>query len=252
MDAAYEGEKMAEELMIKINKWVDYNPRKDINAPTWFRFKHTFFENSSFYSFSSEERLSWVYILCERSKIIEDRFFTVNSEHFHRMTSFAFTVMKSACKKLEKNQTISIRTVRGRYAGVIDPVPTRQDKTEQDNTEQDNTEQEEGESAEQKLSPLFEIWNSTNGLPKTRGASPARIKSAQARWKANPDASYWEEVAGLIADSKFCQGQNERGWKATFDWFIHPETHLKVLEGKYAGKEAEIFDMAKILARDTA
>lgn len=224
---------MAEELMVKITKWVDYNPRKDVTAPTWFRFKHTFFENSSFYSFSVEERLTWIYILCERSKIIEDRFFTVNSEHFHRMTSFDFTVMKSTLKKLERNHIVMTRTLRGRYADVIDTCSTIHNRTIHNITEQEGEGKNPIQPPSKNIPILFKIWNETPGLSKARGVSPSREKSANARWKEKPDETYWSDIAKRMAASRFCQGENDRGWKATFDFFLHPDTHLKVLEGKY-------------------
>jgi hypothetical protein len=45
----------------------------------------------------------------------------------------------------------------------------------------------------------------------------------------------WREVVRAIASSSFCVGQNGRGWRATFDWLVLPDTRVKVLEGKYSG-----------------
>lgn len=36
-----------------------------------------------------------------------------------------------------------------------------------------------------------------------------------------------------IQKSSFCQGKNDRGWVASFDWFIRPDTVVKIMEGKY-------------------
>ncbi len=36
------------------------------------------------------------------------------------------------------------------------------------------------------------------------------------------------------AESDFLSGENERGWKATFDWLFRPNNFVKVLEGNYA------------------
>lgn len=40
-----------------------------------------------------------------------------------------------------------------------------------------------------------------------------------------------------IHQSPFCCGQNDRGWVATFDWFLNPENILKVEEGKYDNRK---------------
>jgi hypothetical protein len=37
----------------------------------------------------------------------------------------------------------------------------------------------------------------------------------------------------LVKQSKFLQGNNDRDWKITFDWFVKPNNFIKVLEGNY-------------------
>jgi hypothetical protein len=39
------------------------------------------------------------------------------------------------------------------------------------------------------------------------------------------------------AQTPFLAGENDRGWKANFDWLISNDTnHVAILEGKYDGK----------------
>ena len=40
-----------------------------------------------------------------------------------------------------------------------------------------------------------------------------------------------------IKQSKFLQGENNRGWIITFDWFIKPQNFQKVLEGNYTDRK---------------
>lgn len=85
--------------------------------------------------------------------------------------------------------------------------------------------------------PLVEIWNQHRGsLAAVRGASATRLKHAESRWSENPSTEYWAEIVTRIARSPFCQGNNDRGWKADFDFLIRPDTQHKVLEGKYDSK----------------
>lgn len=85
--------------------------------------------------------------------------------------------------------------------------------------------------------PLEELWNAESGnLPKVRGLGGQRRKHADARLAEHSDPEYWRSVLARIRASDFCTGRNDRGWKADFDWFVKPETHLKVLEGKYDNK----------------
>lgn len=38
------------------------------------------------------------------------------------------------------------------------------------------------------------------------------------------------------------QGQNKKGWMATFDWLILPNNYVKVLEGNYNSQENELYN----------
>jgi len=51
-------------------------------------------------------------------------------------------------------------------------------------------------------------------------------------WKQQT-ADAWIETVKKMAASKFCNGTNDRRWKADFDFLLKPETWLKVNEGKY-------------------
>ena len=87
---------------------------------------------------------------------------------------------------------------------------------------------------------LVDIWNDNCGqLSKVKGLSDKRNKLCNARLKDNPSADYWSSVIQEVSQNSFCLGHNDRGWKANFDWFIKPETHLKVMEGQYRSKSDE-------------
>jgi len=100
--------------------------------------------------------------------------------------------------------------------------------------------------------PLMHLWNThAKRLSKIRGMAGAREASAKARWKEFPDEEYWVNVVRKINASKFCNGDNQFGaWKADFDWFIKPVTHLKVSEGKYDDDKLKTdkFDFARIFS----
>jgi hypothetical protein len=43
------------------------------------------------------------------------------------------------------------------------------------------------------------------------------------------------EVFAAINSLPFCRGDNDRGWRANFDWAMKPSNIAKVLEGNYGG-----------------
>lgn len=82
---------------------------------------------------------------------------------------------------------------------------------------------------------LREIWNTntTSPLPRCKDLSDDRRAKCRLRLREHP-AAWWKEAAEKIEASPFCRGQNDRGWKASFDWFIaNADNALKAIEGKY-------------------
>ncbi|MGE0919411.1 hypothetical protein [Trichlorobacter lovleyi] len=83
---------------------------------------------------------------------------------------------------------------------------------------------------------LFDLWNETaEGTPlsKVREFSSTRQKKCSARLKERP-LDEWATLFRRIAATPFLCGQNDRGWKADFDWIIvNDDNAAKVLEGKY-------------------
>lgn len=86
--------------------------------------------------------------------------------------------------------------------------------------------------------PLFEIWNANCGpMHKALAWSKSRDASANQRLKEHPDLEYWTKIVQTMAKSEFCSGKNDRGWKPDIDFLLRPDTHVKVLEGKYSKAE---------------
>jgi hypothetical protein len=60
------------------------------------------------------------------------------------------------------------------------------------------------------------------------------MRKLRPRIAEHPTGEFWAFVVGKIAASRFCRGDNPRGWRVTFDWLIENGTNcLKVTEGNY-------------------
>jgi hypothetical protein len=95
---------------------------------------------------------------------------------------------------------------------------------------------EEKTLVDKSTNPLLEIWNQNRGtLPLARECSrnSKRGRAADARWRERPDHAYWTEVVRRLAASPFCRAETGGSWRATFDFLVQPDTHVKALEGKY-------------------
>lgn len=91
------------------------------------------------------------------------------------------------------------------------------------------------------LPPLARIWNQFAGnLPKVKECSSKRRKAVSARMREHPELDYWTLVISKLNDSPFCRGDNNRQWRATFDFLIQPGTAEKALEGAYDNRSAAL------------
>ena len=85
---------------------------------------------------------------------------------------------------------------------------------------------------------LVEAWNrlaQAEKLPKVRALTTKRHRALAARLR-NPEwRTGWREAVDKIRECPFLLGENDRGWRADFDWFLRPDTVIRILEGQYAG-----------------
>lgn len=58
----------------------------------------------------------------------------------------------------------------------------------------------------------------------------------KARWREYPEIEVWRKVFKNVAMSDFCNGKNDRSWKADYDWIIKSANFIKCLENKYCNK----------------
>lgn len=104
-------------MRIALLGWDKINARKDVKEPSWFKFKHKFFDDSEFFDFSHSEIACWLYFLCEASKKNAHGEFLLSLPHANHIGKLPTTVVNSTIEKLKRLQMITTRTVRGRYAG---------------------------------------------------------------------------------------------------------------------------------------
>lgn len=88
---------------------------------------------------------------------------------------------------------------------------------------------------------VIELWNSICGNSNGKLRSLADSRKAKVRCRAEEiirsGQDFLQTIETLfrkISETPFLQGQNQRGWKANFDWvFENDRNYLKVLENRY-------------------
>jgi hypothetical protein len=84
-----------------------------------------------------------------------------------------------------------------------------------------------------KLAEYFNSKLPSNGMPQVRRITPKRKAAILAREKEHGKNAIIQ-VIDNATESSFLNGDNNRGFVASFDWIFRPNNFPKVLEGNYA------------------
>lgn len=223
-------------MQITVVNWTKFNGRKDVKEPSWFKFKHKFFEDSEFYDFSHGEKLAWLYILCECSKQNKQGVTTINTQHAHHVAGIDTTTLNSTIKKLQQLKIIERPRVRGRYVDVSHPYARQEEKRLEEKRLEEIRARERTLATQSAPtgSILVELWQKHSGvLPKAIGLNRHEHEKIRDRLKENPDPAYWEGLIKKMASNAYFAGENNLKWKADFLWLIDPGNHTKVATREY-------------------
>lgn len=209
-----------ESIQLKINDWNRFNPRKDDKKHSWFRFENDFFIKT--FAWTTEEQVLFTYLCCCKS-ISKKDIISVQSK-------LACAVIRQTPKKLLHN--LKSLESRGVITLSLDKVletvgvPTNERTNERTTTLSSDDDH-----------LLVEVWNKECGpLPKVKELNQKRKRLCKEALKKNKDPDYWKQLVKKLLTSKFHLGENDRGWKASFDYFLRPEVQTQLLEGSIGSK----------------
>lgn len=238
-------------MVIEIVNWDKHNPKRDQKSYSWLKLSNDISTDPDLYGIDAEQKFVWITILCQASKKMTGTL-TLNLEQISDVTKVSVKKIHALLTFLQLKPIIVVHaTTRGRdhdNARSCDSSVTTPTKRREENEEKRT---EEGESTETQranaLPPLAQIWNEHSGtLAKVTGVSTERRRKAEARWREKPEEDYWAQVVQKLTQSAFCTGDNQRGWRANFDFLIKPDTHLRVLEGQYDQNRVSHIDWSKL------
>ncbi len=142
------------------------------------------------------------------------------------------------------------------------PATAPPDKTNNDTGEiPHKIEPEKTGPTKEEIETLVTHWNEICGekLPKVQTTTDRRKMFIRARLTEHP-LSEWPGIFLRVAKSGFLTGQNDKNWRADFDWVMNQNNLVKILEGKYddrininrpkVGMEAIKESMERSLARE--
>lgn len=88
------------------------------------------------------------------------------------------------------------------------------------------------------LSDLLKIWNET--FETASVPTDKRRAALRARLREPFFVENWKAAIDRARSSPFCCGHNKTGWVANIDWFLRPDTVVRLMEGNHDGFESEL------------
>ena len=95
-------------LQIRFNNWDKYQPRKDIKNPWWVALKNDFATNPNFLKFTKEEKLCFIYLMCEASKTNQNGMLFIDFDFMSDYFCMTPKVIMQTIDKLEKRGIIGM------------------------------------------------------------------------------------------------------------------------------------------------
>ena len=101
---------------------------------------------------------------------------------------------------------------------------------------------------------ILKTWNQfaqEHDLPRILKLTKNRQKKLNARCNDEVFRKRWREGLEIIAKSDFHLGDNDRGWRANFDWFIRSEdSFMRLLETKDMNKRKRFYPEKELSFED--
>jgi hypothetical protein len=212
------------DIILTINNWSSFQPRKELKELTWFRINSDIFDGETYFNLKNDGLIFLIFLISRASKKNNPEI-KINLDFVSEKLKYKKAEILSFIDILVENQIVH------KSAQVCtDLCPT---DIQTDNTnKQDNTD----------ITPqaVVDLWNSFEILPKVQKLSESRKKHLRARLQ---ETSFdFKKAIPMILESDFLLGK-ATDWKITFDWFIENDSnYIKVLEGNYKNKNQKTGD----------
>lgn len=233
-------------VRLKFKNWEDYNKRaKEYKNPVWFSFSNDFATNRNFFDFSDQNRLIFIYLLCEASQQNEQGLFTIDVDHFAYITRQKTKDILQTIEKMVEKQILEGRDRAGIVAGSSADrglAVTEQDRTEQDILSSTSAEVSEADEGSLKTTDLVNLWNrlANPSLARVIKLTDGRRRAISRALKEYPEAEFWQDVIQAVNKSQFLTGQGavsgnrSKPWRCDLDFIVRSDNAIKILEGKYS------------------
>lgn len=218
--------------ILKVKDWKTfqhYHTRE--KRPGWIKLYRSILDDFDFHSLPVESRaiLPMIWLLAvEKNGEVENNYEKIG----FRIRLSARDVEKALKPLIEKGFLVeSSESLDSVYS---ESSLERERELEQ---KEEIEEEEEGSGSAPDLWEVVEIYNTAArkiGLPVCQVLTAKRKASLKARLKEAGGLDGWRHAIRMMSESPFLAGENDRGWKASFDFLLQPASFTKLMEGAYS------------------
>lgn len=226
-------------MRLKFKNWDKYNKRqKDIKNPFWFALSNQVFLDPFFADLSDQERMTFLWLLCEASKQNKYGEVEVSERLYVQITGYKISVLTDTVSKLLKSGCAA----GSRQDGGGITASTRQDKTEQETLSSKADEVTEAVEGGLKTTDLVNLWNESAhpSLARVIKLTEPRRRAISRALREYPESEFWADVIQAVNRSQFLTGQGavsgnrSKPWRCDLDFIVRGDNAIKIIEGKYS------------------
>lgn len=164
-----------------------------------------------------------------------------DSEHFAWAMQCVESGRKGGLAKASRRQAKVSNWLGDAKQPLSEPLPLEQEQEQEELNpivaKATHSTSVENQALKSKINLMIDLWNEESGsLPKVARVSAQRKAKIETRLKDEPDLEVWRKVFRAIASWPFGLGDNDRGWKASFDYALQPGTLDKFEAGAYEAR----------------
>lgn len=220
--------------MYKIKEWSSFQSYKD-RSPPWIRLHKKLLDDYNFQRMSVEARalLPMLWLIASEDKDPVSGMLRMSYEEISFRLRQDVKKTKATLQEIVKSGFIEDLSIS--YGTVTERLRICHSETE--------TYKEETETEEALF--LFNACAKENGFSQVQKMTKPRKAKLKARLNDCGGIEGWKTALAKLSSSPFCRGENERGWKADFDFLTAESSFVKLMEGKYDKTEKKINSQLK-------
>lgn len=237
---------MARQINISIKNWDIYNPRRDLKSMPWVRLQGDIAFSESLFGLTAEAKWLWIFLLSYSSKKMSGDF-QIDESYLSHYSCVTASKIENYLNVFLERGLLSIKSGTSRITNESDRITNESDHNQNDFVPNERTnertnvivngrvdythpleldpEKVNNSSFQEKADGLAEMWNDMaelNNLPKVKiPVSADRVKAMTPAMKEFTNIDDWYKIICTVTDNPFNLGDNDRKWKANFDWLFH-------------------------------